>query len=317
MLTEIHCDGFAQQNRTMRFYDGLNTILGSSNESNAIGKTTALWLIDFAFGGEKYHSLWKDSIDNIGRAPVFFSFRFADEDFYFFRTFEEPKTVVRCDANGHAIDRKSLEWFRSWLAQQYETTALSIPFVDIQSRFFRIYGADNTFEQMPFVARLRESNERALEFLIRLSGNGTILDSLQALYERSGLTGAQTLGKTAKPVDLTVIARNESTIAALQARLSDIMEKEDQEQLAFLGFTTEEFDKLQDLQKRVQQLVRIRNRKVAQRDAISAVRPHFSVNIAEEFESLQEFFPGIDRRPFDQIESFHLRLREILKSESE
>ena len=33
---------------------GLNTVMGSSNGSNSIGKSTFLMIIDFAFGGDDY-----------------------------------------------------------------------------------------------------------------------------------------------------------------------------------------------------------------------------------------------------------------------
>lgn len=316
MLTEIRCDDLAAQNRIIRFHAGLNVVLGSSNGSNAIGKTAALWLVDYAFGGEKYHAIWKNSAKEIGQAPVYFSFRFGDEDYWFSRTLEEPKTVARCDANGNIIDRKNLEWFRRWLTDQYGLTASKLPIADVLNRYFRIYGADNTFEHAPYSARMRETDEQSLEFLMRLSGNGALIDSLHEILDRTGPSRFLLLTKPIKPVDLSAITRNEKEIAALQARLSSVMESEDTDQLALIGFTTEEFDKLQELQKRIRLLVRKRNQTVASRDAIADVRPHASVNIAEEFASLQEYFSSIEQRPFEQIETFHRRLREILKDES-
>lgn len=316
MLKEIRCDSLAEQNRILRFREGLNVVLGSSNGSNAIGKTTALWLIEYAFCGEKYHTLWKETADRIGRDPVFFCFRFGSDDYWFYRTLEEPKVIVRCDAHGNSIDRKSLDWFRAWLAEQYGITATKLSISEIMNRYFRIYGADNTFEHMPYSSRMRETSEQSLEFLIRLSGNGTLLDALHEVFDRTGVSHLQPLSTPAKPVDLSIIARNEKEIAALQVRLSATMESEDGDQLSFIGFTTEEFDKIQELQKRIRFLVRKRNQAVAARDAIANVRPHPSVNMAEEFASLQVFFPSIEQRPFDQIESFHRRLREILKDES-
>ena len=47
MLVEIRCEAFADDIRTLSINPHLNTILGSSEGSNAIGKSTFLWVIDF------------------------------------------------------------------------------------------------------------------------------------------------------------------------------------------------------------------------------------------------------------------------------
>lgn len=60
MLIEIQCDKFAPEHQIIRFNSGLNTVLGSAGGSNAIGKSTFLWIIDYVFGGESYYSLTDD-----------------------------------------------------------------------------------------------------------------------------------------------------------------------------------------------------------------------------------------------------------------
>lgn len=47
MLIEIQCDKFAPEHQIIRFNSGLNTVLGSAGGSNAIGKSTFLWIIDY------------------------------------------------------------------------------------------------------------------------------------------------------------------------------------------------------------------------------------------------------------------------------
>ncbi len=54
MLTQITCERFAREFREIRFHAGLNAVLGYGSRSNALGKSTFLWIIDFVFGGEGY-----------------------------------------------------------------------------------------------------------------------------------------------------------------------------------------------------------------------------------------------------------------------
>ncbi|WKB36371.1 AAA family ATPase [Terrilactibacillus sp. S3-3] len=79
MLTEIRCDKFAAEHQTVRFNPGLNTVLGSAEGSNAIGKSTFLWIIDYAFGGESYYSMSDDIKKEIGPHTIYFTFQFEGQ----------------------------------------------------------------------------------------------------------------------------------------------------------------------------------------------------------------------------------------------
>jgi hypothetical protein len=66
MLKEIRCDKFAPNHQVIKLNEGLNTVLGSSSGTNAIGKSTFLWVIDYAFGGDRYYSMSDDIKKEIG-----------------------------------------------------------------------------------------------------------------------------------------------------------------------------------------------------------------------------------------------------------
>lgn len=82
MLKEIRCDKFAEEHRSIRFQPGLNTVLGSAGGSNAIGKSTFLWLVDYAFGGNSYYTLSDDIKKHIGAHIVYFTFEFNGQAHY-------------------------------------------------------------------------------------------------------------------------------------------------------------------------------------------------------------------------------------------
>ena len=65
MLKRIRCDKFLSiPNHEILFKDGLNVVLGDSESSNSIGKSTLLMIIDFCFGGEDYIDKEKDTLNN-------------------------------------------------------------------------------------------------------------------------------------------------------------------------------------------------------------------------------------------------------------
>ena len=316
MLVEIRCAGFAEGHRSVRFNAGLNTVLGSNGGSNAIGKSTFLWIIDCAFGGESYHTIWKESVQHIGKDPVFFTFLFEEELHYFYRTLDEPRTVCRCDKKGKLIDKLPLDRYRKWLLESYEIECPGVTFSDLTSRFDRIYGADNTSERAPYLQKPREPEEKAVDFLIRLSGGNDILEAVAAAEEKLGVKASEFVEKKQKPVDTSKISENEKTIASLNERLEKLEQQAEDAELAFFGFDTETYEKLSQLRKELRALTKRRNQLKSQLNAISEVEPYAAEYMQAEFAELQAFFPEIQLKPLEQIEGFHKKLRQIIGDEA-
>lgn len=120
MLIEIQCDKFAPEHQIIRFNSGLNTVLGSAGGSNAIGKSTFLWIIDYVFGGESYYSLTDDIKKEIGPHTIYFTFEFEGQPYYFYRSTDDPKSVYRIDKERHFITKLTLDEFRRFLFQEYK-----------------------------------------------------------------------------------------------------------------------------------------------------------------------------------------------------
>lgn len=316
MLVEIRCDSFAEKHRTVTFGGGLNTILGSNGGSNAIGKSTFLWMVDYAFGGTTYNNIWKDIAQYIGKHPVRFTFQFDGQLHYFFRTLEEPRTVCRCDKKGKIIDKLTLDKYRNWLLESYGIACDGIAFQDLTSRFDRIYGADNTYEKTPYLQKPKEAEDKAVDFLIRLYGGNDILEEIAAAEVKLGVKASEFVEKKQKPIDTSQIEENNKTIESLKKRLDELTQQEEDAQLAFFGFDTETFERLSRLRKELQALVRRRNRLKSQLNAISEVEPYAEGNIKSEFDELKAFFPDADIKSFEEIEVFHKKIRRIIGDEA-
>ncbi len=312
MLVQIQCERFAKEFQTIDFHPGLNTILGSVGGSNALGKSTFLWIIDFAFGGEGYCLPGSDIKQYVKDHTIRFTFLFDGVCHYFARNTAKPKEIVRYDKNGHLMETLSLSEYRTFLAQNYHP---GVPFDEIPARFFRIYGKENTYEKYPYLAKPREKDERAVDFLLRLFGNGNILSAISATEEETGIKEDQWLKAKQKPKNFEKIEENESTIVSLRERLSKLL-AQDSTSFSLLGLETESFETIAKLQRGLHELSRQRDNLKSRREAVlNGNRKFVNTSVTEDFAELQEFFPSANIRELTQIENFHRQLYEILQKE--
>ena len=315
MLKEIKCDKFAPDHHTIYFNSGLNTVLGSTGGSNAIGKSTFLWIIDYVFGGESYCSLTGDIKKEIGSHTIYFKFEFDGQPYYFYRSTDDPKNVYQSDKEHHFIAKLSLEDYRRFLFQEYKIGLPALSFSDITERFFRIYGRENTLEKYPLLVKPREQDEKAVDFLLKLFGHYKILISIKSMEEELGIKASQLKNRQRQKVDIEKIESNKKAIESLKKRLQKLMKNSEEAQLAMFGFDTQTFERISAVQKDLNSFIRKRNRLQSELNAILSNIPDSKANTESEFNSLANFFPNANIKAFAEIEHFHLRIREILGEE--
>ena len=315
MLIEIQCDKFAPEHQIIRFNSGLNTVLGSAGGSNAIGKSTFLWIIDYVFGGESYYSLTDDIKKEIGPHTIYFTFEFEGQPYYFYRSTDDPKSVYRIDKERHFITKLTLDEFRRFLFQEYKIGLPDLTFSEITERFFRIYGRENTLEKYPLLVKPREQDEKAVDFLLKLFGHYKILASIKFMEEELGIKASQLKSRQRQKVDIDKIESNQKTIESLRKRLQKLMKNSEEAQLAMFGFDTQTFERITAVQKELNSIIRKRNRLQSQLNAIKSNITDSKAETASEFESLLRFFPNANLKAFEEIEHFHIKIREILGEE--
>jgi hypothetical protein len=315
MLKEIKCDNFAPDHHTIYFNAGLNTVLGSTGGSNAIGKSTFLWIIDYVFGGESYCSLTGDIKKEIGSHTIYFKFEFDGQPYYFYRSTDDPKNVYQSDKEHHFIAKLSLEDYRRFLFQEYKIGLPALSFSDITERFFRIYGRENTLEKYPLLVKPREQDEKAVDFLLKLFGHYKILISIKSMEEELGIKASQLKNRQRQKVDIEKIESNKKAIESLKKRLQNLMKNSEEAQLAMFGFDTQTFERISAVQKDLNSFIRKRNRLQSELNAILSNIPDSKANTESEFNSLANFFPNANIKAFAEIEHFHVRIREILGEE--
>jgi len=317
MLLEIRCEKFASEHQRIRLRPGLNTVLGSTTGSNAIGKSTFLWIVDYAFGGEIYYTASDDIKKEIGAHTVYFTFLFDGAQHYFYRNTDDPKHVSRCDGEGHLIETISLDEYRKFLYQEYKIGLPLLSFSDISERFFRIYGRENTLEKYPLHKMPREYDEKAVDFLMKLFGVYGIVEEIQQREAELGLSGARAKKQSRLVIDPELIESNQKEIEELNKRLKLLIRENENVQLNTLGFNTEDLQAINNMRRTVLEFSRKRAGLVSQ---LAAIEDNVSDSILEsagEFDSLLKFFPNADIKAFTEIEYFHKRIREILSEEME
>jgi hypothetical protein len=318
MLTEIRCDALDKEFHTVKFRQGLNIVLGKSKGSSALGKTMFLQLIEFCFGGESYMAVHSDMREHVDDHIVYFTFSFDGEKFYFYRDTARLNYVCRCDMTGNLIEEMQLHKFRQLLSKLYGLETEGSDITACLEHYSRIYGKDNVQERYPYLCRRKEKDEEAVDFLLKLYGGTNILKSIREMEETLGVKASEFKVTNEKPVTDDQIQAVRASIEALKDRQSRLMKSEDDERLVLLGLNTASVEKASRLQKEMRELVQKRNEFAAKKNAILAGNEKFCKEVVEQdLDELKEFFPGVNVKALDDIQHFHIRIREILATEAE
>ena len=167
MLKEIICDRFKQPKIILN--KGLNVVIGDSNASNSIGKSSLLMIVDFVYGGETY-SKSTDIIDNIGHHEIKFLFEFCGLLYYYSRKTDESQTIYICNEEFEHIDSISLSDYNNRLCHYYSINLPSISFRSIVNTYSRVYGKDNYNEKYPLESFKGDTLSEGVNRLIKLFG---------------------------------------------------------------------------------------------------------------------------------------------------
>lgn len=166
MLIQISCEKLIQ--KTIKFHNGLNPIIGDNVASNSIGKSIMLMIIDFVFGGSSYIEKNRDVIENIGDHSFNFIFRFDGENYFFSRNTRCHSVVSRCNEQFEVIECITLSQFNRFLQGKYNCVFEDTTFREIIGRYFRIYGKENLNEKKPIQYFDKEKYSQSIINLLKL-----------------------------------------------------------------------------------------------------------------------------------------------------
>jgi hypothetical protein len=315
MLIEIRSNVLRE--KRIEFRPGLNVVIGDANATNSIGKSTALMLVDFAFGGSSFIEFNKDAVVELGHHYYEFCFEFDGVRSYFRRETMAPNSVLLCNDKYEPTGVKELEDFNKWLKEMYFPQKYALTFRAFVGIFSRIWPKDNvTNVRRPLHSVPGQAASDCITTLIKIFERYEEIESAYKKLankesERTALKRAVThslvekIGKKKyleNEVELTAIG---DEVAAIKAELAKyalniraIIDKE------LLDLKQSKDLLLQQRFKVEEKLARTR-RNLQENKYIKS----------EQFDSLKEFFPEVNTDRIAQIEVFHSSLAGLLKKE--
>lgn len=314
MLKEIRCQSF--NHGRIAFHDGLNIILGDDDAKNSIGKSTALMVIDFVFGGDTFLADGAGAIRVLGPHQYDFCLCFVGQTHFFCRSTDAPDVVYVCDKNYSKQSSISVEDYRHRLAGLYGLNQLENSFRSIVSPFVRIWRKGGLEPDQPFIGASKEPASTAVHRLIDLFGR-----SADIAVER------ELIDKQKERKKLIASSMNESIIPRIDKKKFEqnkrvILESAGQIEQLKQGFSgalnayESLFDEnLRGLQQRRNELVEFRadclNKINRLRREIAGITPRLAANIT----LVAEFFPTVDVQRLEEVETFHQKIGSIVKKE--
>ncbi|MGN1152727.1 MAG: DUF2326 domain-containing protein [Candidatus Gastranaerophilaceae bacterium] len=313
MLKEIHCEKFHQ--KTIKFNNGLNVVLGTETGNNSIGKSTFLLIIDFVFGGKTYTKS-TDISNNIGNHDIFFTFEFNNKLFKFCRNNLDSDIVWQCDEKYNKLTDMPLNNFNNWLAEKYEMQLLDLTFREAISRYIRVYGKKNCNENKPLEAFESEKAESAMYALLKIfdkyslikdaTNNAKLADATQKAYLKAQ---KYNLIDNIKKTDFN---KNNKRIKQAQIELNLLIANLDNSLIGTDLALSEEALSIKNT------LTKLRRSKGFLKTKYNIIEDNGNYNFSStsnSFDELSKFFPNSNIAKIESIENFHNKIALIFKEE--
>lgn len=314
MLKEIRCTFFSHEK--IVFHKGLNIILGDDDAKNSIGKSTALMVIDFAFGGDRFLQDDAGAIKALGHHIYNFSFEFEKTLFFFSRSTDTPELVYVCDQQYIRQEELDLDSYRKKLKELYKLNNIVSSFRSIVSPFSRIWKKGGLEPDQPFISFAKEPAGTAINRLIDLFGHITEIASekktLDDQRKRKKLINDSMNEKIIPNINKTKYKENARIINESNVQINQLKQGFSGAISTYEGLFDED---LRILQQRKNELrstkTELQSKLVRLSREISGITPRLSENIA----LVSEFFPTVNVERLEKVEIFHHKIGNIVKKE--
>lgn len=325
MLKEIYCEKFIEDGAIrpkIKFHKGLNTIVGigehGEKSENSVGKSTLLMIIDFCFGGKAF--LKSKAVQIIKNHTICFAFEFDGTPHYFMRTTEREDSIFKCDADYQNPQNYTIAEFKDWLKEQYKLKDNEASFREIFDTYSRFYGDEKEISPKEILRTYNGHNGtdqvRTLEKLFEKYP--LIKEAVDSIQDSENLKKVKSAATKLK-VDISdfrkidVEATNEK-LAELSAQKEELLQKKKDHIPELDAQKAKELAELKIQHKalasrRSRLLTRIENIKNANFETVKPSKASY--------DALLEFFPNVDIKKIEEIDSFHEKLNNILAEEHE
>ena len=314
MLVEINCDKFRE--KTIRFKEGLNVVLGDEKATNSIGKSILLMVIDFVLGGKSLLDFNTDVVKELGDHDYRFSFVFNEQLHYFKRGTYRPDLIYICDEKYTEKEPIDIRKYTSWLKEKYQIPYEDISFRSFSGLYSRIWGKENLDVKRPLHYFHRQKSSEAVDNLIKVFnrfGNIRKLSScLKQKTEENTAINKAFKNKIIPKILKSKYKANEKSINRAEREIEDI-------KLNLAKYATS----LNEIINR--EMLELKN----QKDALLSTKLEIDSKLArlrnnindskyiksKNLTGLKRFFPDVNMERIMNIDAFHSGISKILMKE--
>lgn len=308
MLVEIASD--VLRDKKIVFHKGLNCVLGSGKTENSIGKSMALMVVDFAFGGDDYITKCSDTYKFMGHHSFAFVHEFDGVEYRFERNTDSPGFVRRLEEDGDGI-LLSISDYRNWLLGKYGLGGLGGTFRGLIDPFVRVWHIPN-FDKPIKVHKAAD----AVPMLLMLFGR---YSSLRAMRDKNEDMKKQ-MSVRVKAIEMSLLPKTSADEYKAAGEIIETCEKE----IASLAKESADVSAsasalltpaLLELQVQRSRLMTRRSMYEKELERIEKYRqPKVSLT-TRQLKRLKEFFPGVAIRRIEEIDAFHLAVSGYLQEQ--
>jgi hypothetical protein len=313
MLKAIHSDKFKKG--PIHFHAGLNVVVGDPEAKNSIGKSTALMLIDFAFGGSGFYDYDGGAIEALGHHIYYFDFEFNNEKFTFSRSTENKTEVIR-HYSEEKTERMSIDDFNEFLKSQYLLNNSIGTWRSIITTYSRIWGKTNQNIAKPLESHTKQTESDAINILIDVfeksseiqlaNNNFRIKTKYKTVLNQSlEMNFIPKINKTQYNQNKKTIQDRQGVIEAIKSSFATAITAYNQlmnESMIELG--NKKHALLRDRSDLTERIARIK------RDLSLS-----SHSVSKNMRLLVDFFPNANKEKIETIEVFHNKIGKILAVE--
>lgn len=313
MLKELKCEKFKSsiRDKTIKFHEGLNVVLGSEDAANSIGKSTLLLMIDFCFGGS-FYAEQKDFFEYMGHHEILFAFEFSDGTKHFARSTDDSAHYYECDSSyEHLGDKKPISELNKFLMAHYFPEGTNSTFRAILGRFMRIHGKDNYSVEKPlsgYPGEEESSGVKAIEELFELSSKTKAAhdeyDRMKA--QAKALKSAKQYGFISSSIkNDKQLSDAKKQIDSLKEELKDAISKNKiGDALLDASFSEEDVELMAAYRSLQRKLIRLKDDSCR----LKKMSGESELMDSEDLAKLKSYFPSVETKSIEEIDRFQREL---------
>lgn len=312
MLKFIECEWFVE--KRILFHDNLNIVVGDRVNSNSIGKSTLLKVIDFVYGGSTLLSHGKDIAETLGHHSYKYML-VLDREYTFERNTGSASIVNFHDPAG-GVKAWNLDEYLEFLKLQYTASIPDLSFRAVVSPVTRVWGRENLDVSRPLHNFKVERGSQCIDYIIKIFERFDVLSDLSfrladvesELKSFNGAVKKNIIVKIRKDKYL----ENQEKITNGRSRLDEI-----RQQLAALAISVNELIDEKVLEQKIQKnsLLELKMTLSSELERVKSNLESNSNITRRNFQPLLDIIPNINLQKLEDIESFHKGLTHILRKE--